>query len=319
VNPDSERAWLATLSPEARQVMEEALARPRAVPPPADDHAAWVRLQAEVEARSRPVCERTLARFAPTLVEREFAGMPALSIQPQQTDQGRAPLLFLHGGGYTTFSARSSLFASVPLAAELRREVIALDYPLAPGATVTTTVPAASRALAGVLTEYPGAALAGDSAGGGLAVAVCNHLLQDSDLRPSSLLLISPWTDLGERGDSRLTLRDHDPVLQWEPGLAACAAAYAAGAVDDPAASPVLADYDAGFPPTLIVCGSREILLSDSLRLYRRLQEAGAAAVLDLHDGLHHSFPVVTPLAPEARQARATMREFLDRYPGVPA
>jgi acetyl esterase/lipase len=226
--------------------------------------------------------------------------------------------VFLHGGGYTTFSARSSLFASVPLSAELRRTIIALDYPLAPDSRYDCTVPATERALASVLDEYPDAFLAGDSAGGGLALAACNRLLGDSQRQFSGLVLISPWTDLGDRGDSRLTQREHDPLLHYDPTLAACALAYAPGADTDPEASPVFAHYDSRFPPTLIVSGTRDILLSDSIRLYRRLHEAGVRVALDLHDGLYHSFPIVTPETPEAHRARVTINAFIKNVCGEP-
>ena len=155
--------------------------------------------------------------------------------------------------------------------------------------------------------------VAGDSAGGGLALALAQRLRATGTPQPRALVLLSPWTDLGNSGDSHRALADIDPVLAYDPGLRLSAAAYAPGAEDHPDASPLLADYDAGFPPTLIVCGSREILLSDSLRLHRRLRAAGATAEIDVHDGLFHSFTTVAPKSPEAAEARSGIRRFVDR------
>jgi acetyl esterase/lipase len=314
VNEASLQAFLAGLSPEARTVLEPALSHVVPPPPAADDLAGWRRLQSDIEERSRPACEQALGEFAATVEERKYAGLPALWIRPAESLIER-PALFLHGGGYTGFSARSSLFASLPLAAGLSRPLLAFDYPLAPASTCDATVPATAAALAAALSEYPGAPLVGDSAGGGLALATTLRLLREGQGAPSSLVLISPWTDLGERGDSRLTLRDHDPILAWDPHLAACAASYAPGVADHPDASPVMADYGADFPPTLVLCGSREILLSDAVRLYRKLADAGVRARLDIYEGLHHSFPVITPRAPEARRARAAICRFLAEIP----
>lgn len=316
MNKDSKQAYLRGLSPPARKLMVAAMGRPRAKPPKPDDLAGWGAIQQEAEDRALPACERALARFKPDLSERDFAGMTGIVIEPSERDHAAPPLLFIHGGGYVSHSARSSLFASVPLATDLGRTVISLDYPLAPVSRFTSTVPATAEALSCLLDEYPGASLAGDSAGGGLAVAACNRLLRERSGTFASMVLISPWTDLGNRGDSRLTQREHDPLLSYSPGLVDCAAAYAPEAVDDPDASPVLADYDRNFPPTLLICGTREILLSDSVRFARRLTEAEVRVVLDIHDGLHHSFPVVTPDTEEARRARATIRNFLDRLEG---
>jgi len=315
VNRDSEQAYLDGLSPAARELMEAALGQSRPAPPAPDDYDGWKRLQEDVELRCQPACERALARYKPAISERTFASTVGLVIQPSETLH-EAPLLFIHGGGYVYHSARSSLYASVPLAAELKRTVISLDYTLAPASRVETTVTATAQALSSLLEEFPNAALSGDSAGGGLALAAFNRLVRERSQTVSALVLISPWTDLGDRGDSRLTLCDHDPLLTFHPGLVDCAATYAPGAADHEDASPVLANYDQRFPATMIVCGTREILLSDSVRLARRLREAGVRVDLDIHDGLHHSFPVVTPDTEEAIRARTTIRNFLDSLHG---
>ena len=109
-------------------------------------------------------------------------------------------------------------------------------------------------------------------------------------------------------------MADLDPILQYQSGLLACAEAYAPGAFDDPAASPVLATYDDSFPPNLIQCGSREVLLSDSTRLHRKLKAAGAASTLEVFDGMFHSFPILAAELPESKQAMRSIKAFLDCY-----
>ncbi|MEE4217810.1 MAG: alpha/beta hydrolase [Xanthomonadales bacterium] len=316
MNEAEKTDFLSRLSQAARDQLDPILAQPPADPPEPDDIPGWQRLQALVEERSKAACDLALDTFNPVIVERVYAGIPALEVYPAEADPDLAPLVYVHGGGYTTFSARSSLFASVPLAVDLERTLISLDYPLAPAAKFGTTVPAMAGALASLSETCPGAVLAGESAGGGLVLSAVNQLIKRDKQAFSSLVLISPWTDLADRGDSRLTQRNHDPLLRYEPALAACAEAYAPGKADAPEASPVLAEYDRSFPPTLILCGTREILLSDSVRLARRLRESQVQVELDVYDGLFHSFPIIAPLAPEAFQARISIKSFLNRVQG---
>jgi monoterpene epsilon-lactone hydrolase len=302
------------LSPEAARVIADLPPHgERPVPPDPDDIPAWQALQADIEVRARPLCEAARADSDADVAEGRFADLDAVIITPRRAAAGVRPAVFLHGGAYTRFSARSSLFASLPLADALACPVIALDYPLAPAATFRSIVPSTAAALDAVGCELGPYVLIGDSAGGGLALSACRRTIADELAVPDCLVLLSPWTDLGNSGDSHRALADIDPVLAYDPGLRLSAAAYAPGAEGHPDASPLLADYDAGFPPTLIVCGSREILLSDSLRLHRRLRAAGATAEIDVHDGLFHSFTTVAPKSPEAAEARSGIRRFVDR------
>lgn len=284
-------------------------ARPR--PPAADDLAGWARLQALIEERMRPVCEAALARYGATLTGISYGPLDGLLVVPASIPAGRAPVIYLHGGAYTGYSARSSLAASVPLAADLGRPLIAIDYPLAPGSRFTNTVPLVTEAVQHGIRAFPGAALIGESAGGGLALAVSSRLARQGN-PPPALCVISPWCDLGARGDSRVTLAAHDPVLSYASGLSPSAQAYAQDDIDHPDASPVFADYSGAFPPTLVLCGSREILMSDSLRLYARMRRQGGTAWLSVYEGMIHSFPVLVPDAPESSAARSEIRDYLN-------
>lgn len=312
---DSKAAYLAGLSAEARAIMEPVLKRRKSAESAGpDDVPGWQRIQSQLEQDARAACERAKEQFKPALAEQVIGGMNATLIGPACKTVDPRPVIFLHGGAYVGFSARSTLFASIPLADELARKLIALDYPLAPASRFAATVPATANAIAAVIHEFGRCFLFGDSAGGGLAVAATHHLLHHGLPAPSGLVLVSPWMDLGDRGDSRITLLDHDPLLD-AAHLAICAQAYTGGQLLHPMASPVYASYSHNFPATFIACGSREILLSDSLRLYQRLCEAGATVELDVHEGMHHSFPIVTPLTPEARMAKLKIKNFLDRQP----
>ncbi len=298
------------LSPELQAVLRRVVPHAERPPPPsADDLPAWRALQQDIEERAKPACEVAVAHAQARLIERRVAGMPAIEIVPPNARE-IAPAIFLHGGAYTGFSARSSLFASAPIARQLARRVIALDYPLAPHAEFRTIVPETGAAIAAICATNDGAALIGDSAGGGLALAATRHALA-AGACPRVLALISPWTDLTNTGVSHRTHAARDLLLAYEPGLRVSAAAYAGDELSHPDASPLFADYDETFPPALIICGSEEILLSDSTRMRDALDHCGAE--LSVFDGLFHSFAAIAPQAPESQAAIARIRAFIEQ------
>lgn len=300
------------ISPEAAALVSlHALRASRPDVMPGNDRE-WQQAQAQVEAQAEPRVSAALEEFEGDIETCRYAGMPALAVAPAIFDASRPPVIFLHGGGYTTCSARSSLTASLPLSIQLQRQIISLDYPLAPGATFAKVVDETASAIDAILTARPGAVLIGDSAGGGLALASTNELLARQLSVPPSVVLISPWTDLTDTGDSRVRLTDSDPILRYEPSLAACARAYARDRTADPKASPIYAGYRSSFPDSFVICGSREILLSDSTRLHLNLLKAGARSRLCVFDGMYHSFTTVTPHVPEAEEARQLIKHFLD-------
>lgn len=299
------------ISAEAAAAIDRMVARAErpAIPAPADVKG-WDELFALQERAVEPANALTLDRYRPELRTESVAGLAVEVVRPAHIRRSDARIVYLHGGGYTLFSARSSLFASVPLAHDLGLELWSIDYPRAPRSTYARTVPVVADALQEILARPGFVLLVGDSAGGGLAVAATLEL-RKRGVRPAALALWSPWCDVNGDDFSHRWLADADPVLRYRDDLESAALAYApAEHHRDPAVSPVYGDFDAAFPPVLIQCGTREILLSGCISLQRRIAMAGATAVLDLHDGLYHSFPSITPDLPEAKSARSTVAAF---------
>lgn len=131
--------------------------------------------------------------------------------------------------------------------------------------------------------------LAGDSAGGNLALSLTLKLKEEGRLLPRGLVLMSPWTDLTSSGQSYQAKAEIDPVLN-AGYLGEMIANYAAGQnLEDPLISPLFGDYS-GFPPIYIQVGSNEILLDDSTLLYKKLLKANVSVRLDTFDGMWHVF-----------------------------
>ena len=265
------------------------------------------------EAAVAPANDRALTRYSPALDAVQPAGLPALVVRPTTLSSVRARIVYLHGGAYTTFSARSTLFATVPLAHDLGLELWSLDYPRAPRTRYDQTVPWVTEALLAACADGVPVLLVGDSAGGGLAVAATRRLQQRGVPGPTAVCLWSPWTDLGAPAAGRAMLAAVDPVLRSEPDLARAALAYApATRLRDPDVSPAYGDFSGGFPPTLIQCGTREILLPDAVLLHHALVAAGGHVRLEVRPGMVHSYPAVLPELPESGRARRRMRRFFD-------
>ena len=279
--------------------------------PMPDDLAGWSALFERQEAAVAPANERSLARYRPALQDMRLGRVPALAITPTTRVGTSARIVYLHGGAYTLFSARSTLFASVPLAHDLGLELWSIDYPRAPHTRYERTVPLVSEAIAAACADGVPVLLVGDSAGGGLALAATRRLVEEGAPAPSALVLWSPWTDLAAKAPSPGALAAIDPVLRSEPDLSRAALAYAPAACLTLAdVSPLRGEFTSTFPPTLIQCGSREILLPDAACLHHVLAKAGCRAVLDIHPGMLHSYPAILPDLPEARAARRRLARF---------
>ena len=222
-------------------------------------------------------------------------------------------ILYLHGGVYVIGTAAATL----PLVGDLVRRTgtraITLDYRLAPEHPYPAAVADAQDAYQGLLEQGvdPGQiALAGESAGGGLAVATLLALRDAGIPLPSCAFLMSPYADLTLSGDSIADREAVDRTLTPD-GLRLRIPDYVAGAdASDPLISPVFADLT-GLPPLLIQVGSNEILLSDALRLAERAAMADVTVTLDVTDGVGHVFQAFAAMLDEADAALERASTFL--------
>ena len=157
--------------------------------------------------------------------------------------------------------------------------------------------------------------LYGDSAGGGLAAGVTLKMRDLGMEMPAALVLWSPWADISETGDTYVTLRDAEPYYTYEHVLAPASLAYA-GVADhkNPYVSPVYGDFKQGFPPTLIQGGTKEIFLSNFVRLYQALDQSGQTVKLDIYEGMPHVFVPTLPASRESQAAIAKVREWTQLY-----
>jgi acetyl esterase/lipase len=227
----------------------------------------------------------------------------------------RAIVLYIHGGGYVACSPQTHR----PIAAGLARltglRVLSLDYRLAPEHKFPAASEDALAAYRHLRKQYPDTpiAVAGDSAGGGLAISLMLRLKNEGETLPACAVCFSAWTDLTASGESvRLNeMRDRMFYASTPPKFAA---AYVdSDQLENIHASPVFGDFT-GMPPILLQVGSTEILVDDSRRIHQKIQAAGGISEMQIYDDVFHSWQMGIGLLPEADAAMKSAAEFIRRH-----
>jgi epsilon-lactone hydrolase len=250
---------------------------------------------------------------ADVLVEAVDAnGVPAEWTTTPAVDPTRV-ILFLHGGGYISGSIRSHRHMVAQAGREAGARTLALGYRLAPEHPFPAALEDAASGYLYLLSqgfEPQHIVIAGESAGGGLAVATLVALRNDGTPLPAAIWCSSPWVDLEMSGTTMITKAAVDPLIQ-KSYLAELATLYLNG-VDPrtPLASPIHADLS-GLPPMLIQVGSAETLLDDAVRLAGRAAAADVRTTLQVWPDMIHAWHLFYPQLAEGRSALAEVGAFV--------
>jgi epsilon-lactone hydrolase len=222
-------------------------------------------------------------------------------------------VLYLHGGAYIAGSPAYYRHFSWRMADALKASVWMLDYRLAPEHPYPAAVDDAREAYAYLADQAPEASrlfVMGDSAGGGLTLALLLRLRDEGRRPPVAAVALSPWTDLALTGASLASNDASDPMLTTEP-LPELARLYLAGADPrSPHASPLYGDVTS-LPPVLIQVGSDEILRDDAVRMADRLIRNNPKSRLEVWRRMPHVWHLLAPVLPEARQAIKKIADFV--------
>ena len=241
-----------------------------------------------------------------------LGGIPVVNVEVAGADRDQV-IFYLHGGAYAIGTAASSVGLASDLARRAGPLLVTVDYRLAPEHRHPAAIDDAVAAYRGLLDRGVAAsaiAIAGESAGAGLAVATLVALKHAGLPQPSAAVLMSPWADLTLSGDSISAKAAVDPALTPE-GLRRRAVDYvAAGDRTVELVSPIFADLT-GLPPLLIQAGSHEILLDDATRLAARAAAADVAVRLEVTPGVPHVFQGFAAILDEGDAALTSAGEFL--------
>lgn len=248
------------------------------------------------------------------------SGLTGEWIEPADLDMLDDPppvVLYLHGGGYFFCSPRTHRPITIGLATHARSRVHVPDYRLAPEHPFPAAIEDALASYRTLLAHGVSPAqivVAGDSAGGGLALALLVALRDAGDPLPAGAILYSPWTDLAATGQSLIDNDESDVMFRgaWMAYGATIYLGDSGTPVDHPLVSPLYADFT-GLPPLHCYVSTSEVLRDDTLRMAERARAAGVSVSVEMGRRLPHVWPIFYPFLPEARIALKRSGEQIRR------
>lgn len=264
-----------------------------------------------LDRRARMPKMRDPAMYLPgiDITDANFGGVDCMVCAPSVYDR---TIVYFHGGGYRLGTPAAWTGFAARLAGTSASRVVVPDYKLAPEHPFPAAVYDAVAVYGALLKYAPEPLLAaGDSAGGGLAVALALACRLVSHQLPKALVLVSPWLDLS------CPTNDHngatDPLFPRRSALEAAEQYLQGHDPADPLASPLKGDL-ANFPPVMSIASSAEYLLGDALAFHERLARSHATVQSLIMPGLPHAWPVIAPESPDARAALEAIAQFTERF-----
>ncbi|WP_062077183.1 alpha/beta hydrolase fold domain-containing protein [Demequina globuliformis] len=310
----------ATISAEAQAVLAAAAQRPMVADPEPDDDAGWY----EHAAVARATDEGTITGLAlattgavidgaPTTLARASVadGARYYVAEPLDHDSEDERVLFaIHGGGFTFGGGESARVSTSLLAGNYGVRTWGMDYRQLPDHPYPAGLDDCMTVYRHLLstTDASAIAIGGQSGGANLTAAMLLRIRDEGLPMPAAAMLLSPPVDLTSAGDTHVT----NGFTVIPGGIANMSRRYAGEhSLEDPYISPLFGEFTAEFPPTILTAGTRDFLLSDTVRLHRKLLAAGVRAELHVWEGAPHG--LFMGRAPEDREQVRQVRTFLEQ------
>jgi monoterpene epsilon-lactone hydrolase len=244
-----------------------------------------------------------------------IAGVPVFVITPREVapENENRLLMHLHGGGYVLFPGEAGAGEGMLMAAYGRIRVVSVDYRMPPDHPFPAALDDATAVWRALAAERDPRRMAvfGSSAGGGLTLALMLRAKAEGFALPAAIAPGTPWADLTGAGDSIESNAFVDNALVAGTGWAGAVAAnlYAGGRdLTDPLISPIFGNFS-GFPPAILTSGTRDLFLSNTVRVHRKLRQAGVDAALQVFEGQSHG-QYMFPFVPESEEAFSEIARF---------
>jgi acetyl esterase/lipase len=275
------------------------------------------KMAAEIVQTIPAMAERLQVKIEPSTMD----GVKVFIVTPDDiSPENRNRLLIhIHGGCYVLFPGVAGVTEAVTMAGLEHFKVISVDYRMPPEAyfptaidDVLTVFRAAQRA-----TDPKNMAIFGTSAGGALTLSVILRAKEQGLALPGAISAGTPMSDATKTGDSFYTNELVDNVLVSRDGFCHAATIVYANGHDlkDPLISPVYGDMN-GFPPTILTTGTRDLLLSNTVRVHRALRAAGVEAQLEVYEGQSHAQYLFDDRLPETAVAFGEIAAFFNKHLG---
>lgn len=258
-----------------------------------------MRKQFDVDVSLEKINGVTVRRLTPKTIAPEFKNNVFIDV---------------HGGAYVFFAGLPSIEESLLIAHRVGIMVISIDYRMPPHAPFPAALNDVVSVYSSLASEYGAHNLfiGGTSAGAGLVLSAVQRLIATKQPQPSAVYAGTPWADLTKTGDTLNTNEGVDRILVTYQGFLAASASLYAGdeSLTHPSISPLHGSFD-GFPPTLLVSGTRDMFLSDTVRVNRKLRNANVRTQLEVFEGLSHADYVVAYETTESHSVYQELKQFL--------
>lgn len=280
-------------------------------------NAEWIAL---IESIATQIPLQLIEQTLNLTIEKDvIAGVPVFAVTPQEIRAEHKDHVFLyaHGGAYVFNGGDAAISESAIVAAMGGMKAVSVDYRMPPSNPFPSAVEDMVAVYLDLLNTYDSGSIAvgGSSAGAGLTMATLHRLKELEEPLPGVLFAGSPWADLSKTGDTLFTNEGIDRILVTYDGYLKGAAELYAGDNDlsNPLLSPLYGDF-AGFPPTILVSGTRDLFLSDTVRVHRKLRAAGVVADLHVYEAISHTGYGFMRQAEESQNFYSELIKFIDHH-----
>jgi acetyl esterase/lipase len=301
--------------------MAQLLAQPAIPPQGPNSTQEWRAVVESAAARDLARIAELKKQFPVTVEAIRLGGVPCYRVTPSQLPARNRHrlLLHLHGGGYVFAPGEAGTLEAIVMAGFGHMRVISVDYRMPPDHPYPAAMDDAIAVWKELLRQEKPANMGifGTSTGGAMTLALVQRIKEEGQPIPAAIAPGTPWSDLTDTGDTYFTNAMVDNALvAYDPLLRAAARLYANGRdLKDPHLSPVYGDFH-GFPPTILTSGTRDLFLSNTVRVHRKLREAGVEASLQVYEGQSHAQYLADSTTPESQEAFQEIATFFDRHLG---
>jgi acetyl esterase/lipase len=281
--------------------------------------AEWLAVIAQFDAGKVDAVQALSEQLSVSYEQKQIEGINIYHLTPAEVDPRHEDHLFVyvHGGAFVLNGGEAGLAEPILIAHRAKMRVLSIDYRMPPKYPTPAGRDDVVTVYQHLLKEQAAKsmALGGTSGGGNLVMATVQRLIELGLDVPGALYLGTPGTDMSKTGDSWYTNDGIDRLLATYDGFLEAASRLYAGGRDlkDPLVSPHYGKVE-GFPPTFLVTGTRDMLLSNTARTHIKLRQAGVVADILVYDGTSHGDYIVVMDSPESYHAFAELNAFLLRY-----
>jgi acetyl esterase/lipase len=281
--------------------------------------ADWKNLRKRGDEAQAQALQTTKQQLGVSVTAEKIAGVQAYRVKPAAIapENRNRLLVHVHGGAYVFGGGEAAAAEAVLMAHFGKIEIVSVDYRMPPDFPYPAALDDALAVWKEVTkSRNPGnTGLFGTSTGGGMTLALVLKLKELKLPLPGAIMAGTPWADLTKTGDTYFTNEFVDNVLGSNDGMLEAAAKLYAGThnLKEPLLSPVYGDFS-GFPPAILLSGTRDLFLSNTVRVHQKLLQAGGIAELLVFEGQSHAQYMLAPHAPETRDAWTEVSRFFSRH-----